>query len=362
VTLCEKPVFYFNWKKIKKDPKFEPFFQKSPECCYGVEKKRLSKTLIASPKGDPVVVRHDPSAVLAEPFNHTAQRGPDEASERPRRGGSAREAPGPREARQGRGSAPLGSYRLTNTDSKWQGLKKTLIEVRKDPKLHSYWKLAWDFVDYLSNMEKARFIASGFDLNKNTSKKNCGLYVHRWTEIYRRRQLAKLYQLGWKENRTSVTMMTLTTYQDGEYSLSIKGKPVTIEESFELLKDGWNKLSKILRKYIKDLNYIWVVEPHASGYPHLHVVIFTQLSDNLQNKIKKLWSEKYQTGSKDHGVDFTTRTPEEDIDSLRNYLMKYIAKGFVSTGSKFSETSWTKEELVFNALIWKNGFRTFHLG
>lgn len=118
-------------------------------------------------------------------------------------------------------------------------------------------------------MEKAKFIVSGFDLNNNTSKKNIGLYVNRWTEIYRKRQLAKLYQLDgwWKENRTPVTMMTLTTYQDGKYSQSIKGKPVTIEESFELLKEGWNKLSKILRKYIKNLNYIWVVEPHTSGYP-----------------------------------------------------------------------------------------------
>lgn len=51
--------------------------------------------------------------------NRPAQRGPDEASERPRRGGTAREAPGPREARQGRGSAPLGSYRLNDTRLNW---------------------------------------------------------------------------------------------------------------------------------------------------------------------------------------------------------------------------------------------------
>jgi len=33
--------------------------------------------------------------------------------------------------------------------------------------------------------------------------------------------------------------------------------------------------------------------------------------------------------------------------------------GFVITNTKFSETFWTKEQLVFNALIWKNGYRTF---
>ena len=39
--------------------------------------------------------------------------------------------------------------------------------------------------------------------------------------------------------------------------------------------------------------------------------------------------------------------------------MKYIAKGFDITDTKISETLWTKEILVFNALIWKNGYRTF---
>jgi hypothetical protein len=125
------------------------------------------------------------------------------------------------------------------------------------------------------------------------------------------------------------------------------------------LKEGWDKLSKILRKYIPDLTYIWVIEPHASGYPHFHVIVFAEISEPLQEKIKHLWSEKYEVGSKEHGVDFTTRTPNEDIDSLRNYLMKYIAKGFVITNTHFSETFWTKEQLVFNALIWTKGYRTF---
>jgi hypothetical protein len=39
--------------------------------------------------------------------------------------------------------------------------------------------------------------------------------------------------------------------------------------------------------------------------------------------------------------------------------MKYIAKGFVITDTKIFETFWTKEIFVFNALLWKNGYRTF---
>jgi hypothetical protein len=39
--------------------------------------------------------------------------------------------------------------------------------------------------------------------------------------------------------------------------------------------------------------------------------------------------------------------------------MKYFVKDFLKTDTRFSETFWTKEQLVFNALIWKNGYRTF---
>jgi hypothetical protein len=39
--------------------------------------------------------------------------------------------------------------------------------------------------------------------------------------------------------------------------------------------------------------------------------------------------------------------------------MKYIAKGFVNLGSKFCRTGGKKENLVYTALIWKYGYRTF---
>jgi hypothetical protein len=39
--------------------------------------------------------------------------------------------------------------------------------------------------------------------------------------------------------------------------------------------------------------------------------------------------------------------------------MKYIAKGFVSTDSRFGDHKWTPAELVFNALVWDGNYRTF---
>lgn len=298
----------------------------------------------------------------AEAINLPAQRGPDEAAERPRRGGGAHAPGGPREARRGRGSAPLGSYRITHTTKYgWQNLLHLTTEIQRDITLSPYLTISRQFIEYLRGMEKACFIVAGFNLEGNKAANCQGLYIHRWTDVYRKRQLAKLYQLDtwWKENRTPVTLLTLTTYQNGEHSKTIRGDIVTIEQSFFLLKDGWDKISKILRKYLPNPTYIWVIEPHKSGYPHMHIVVFDAIPPDIQEKIKKLWSDTYYAGSKEHGVDFSIRTPDDDIDSIRNYLMKYIAKGFLLTGTKFEDNQWTKEELVFNALIWKQKFRTF---
>jgi hypothetical protein len=306
--------------------------------------------------------------IFLPPDNHFRQD-EDESVNLPTRKGPVRLEGGyhaTSEARQGSGCAapaiPLGSYRLTHTvDSPFNSLRDLLREIRQDPILKSYWELSRKFVIYLNQMDKACFIVSGFDQLKNKSASNVGKYIHRWTPIYQKRLMAKLYQLDgwWKEHKGPVTLLTLTTYQAGEYSQAIKGEKVSIEDGFLLLKDGWNKLSKILRKYIQDLTYIWVIEPHSSGYPHFHVIVFADIPQFLQDKIKQLWSEKYKVGSEKHGVDFSTRIPDENINSLRNYLMKYIGKGFVITNTKFSETFWTKEQLVFNALVWKNKYRTF---
>jgi len=260
------------------------------------------------------------------------------------------------------GGVDLGSYRLSHTPANSiQNLRYLIRQISKDTTLRPYLNTVKEFVFFLNQMDKACFIISGFDQSKNKAVEKTGLFVTRWTQIYRKRTLARLYMLDgwWEENKTPVTMMTLTTYQGGEYSRSVKGKIVTIDESFRLLKDGWDKLSKILRKYVPDLTYIWIVEPHASGYPHLHIVIFNDIPEDIQEKIRHLWAEKYQTGSKEHGVEFTTKSTEKDIRSLRCYLMKYIAKGFVSTGSRYIDVTWTKEELVYNAVVWKNGYRTF---
>ena len=237
-------------------------------------------------------------------------------------------------------------------------------QIRENPALAPHQRTVFRFHSYLHTTAKCSFKIYGdgwneegpFDIEKRIE------YIHRWTDVYRSGVLAKFYQLeNWlKDNPASVTMLTLTTYQDGRYSTSVKGEVVTIPQSFDTLKTSWKHLRMALRQYLPDNRYVWIMEPHKTGYPHLHVIIFDDVNQETQEAINRLWSKKYKAGSADHGVNFAIKSPDESIRSIRNYLMKYVAKGFTTTGSKFGggDTRGTGE-LVFNALVWQHKWRIF---
>jgi len=162
-----------------------------------------------------------------------------------------------------------------------------------------------------------------------------------------------------RSGKSVVTLLTLTGYQNGNASINTIGKINTREELFgnsqtkSGLKGGWRLLSNFIAKVRPDLDKIWVVEPHKSGYPHMHVAILGYLPKELQERLTRLWSEKYQVGSTEHGIDFSVTSVKESIQSIRNYLMKYISKGIGANGYK----TWTDEEWLYHAIAWKHHHR-----
>ena len=121
-------------------------------------------------------------------------------------------------------------------------------------------------------------------------------YLHRWTPAYRKAIVSKFYQLQewWEKNPSPITLLTLTTYQDLKYRQNDDSPRLSIEEGFTTLKKGWRWLSVWLRKYYPNIEYVHIMEPHRSGYPHLHVVLFGGLPKSSQEDIRRLWSEKYE--------------------------------------------------------------------
>ena len=153
-------------------------------------------------------------------------------------------------------------------------------------------------------------------------------------------------------------MLTFTTYHDSAYARRKRGKGVTIEESWSILKKGFRKASLLIRNKIRQgVPYFRITEPQPeSGYPHIHAGSFTEFTNAEKDRLKNHWSRIVKAGDYKHGLDFSfgPNYKNGEVASLRNYLMKYLAKTFIET-----ILDWTPEELVFNAIAWKEGYRFF---
>ncbi len=258
------------------------------------------------------------------------------------------------------------------------------------------------------------------DFNPDSVIKNRFPCLNRWHPLYVKSIVAKFCRLREAKEGSPMTFFTLSTAQGGDFSLKLRGKETSFDESMQILKAGWNKVRKLLHKYIDDLDYISVVERmDGSIFGHLHIIIFSAVPLWLQAKIKYHWEVVYKIGistkgcwfgyedkkKRDSSYIYKTKIEKGNfsgegwyydnwhlakkykwyshkveggyeynegdgfdlssgtfIENLVNYVVEYLSKSLISTGSKFKEKStfkWTKEDLIFNAMLHKHGFRRF---
>ena len=226
-----------------------------------------------------------------------------------------------------------------------------------------------NFVGYINETKSKTFGIKGVKLSTGEETEKNIPYVHRWTSIYRMGLLAKLYQLEeyLGKNVSDVTMITLTVYQRG----------FDPEQCLLNLMDNYKKLLDIMRhKFNKNspIDYFYILEPHETGYPHMHIMYMRALSDDEKNWIKDRWSSKYGAGSFDHGINFSDAHESDNgffksgsIARVRGYLMKYLTKGLFSDKKHFYEIGGRKvyfnmplHELLFNSLLKKHKIRLWN--
>jgi hypothetical protein len=240
--------------------------------------------------------------------------------------------------------------------------RRQRCEISGSPMWREHARTVAAFRIYLQNTADLKIRVSGmseFEGEENTVTRELP-YIHRWTPVYKNMVLAKFYRLEayMTENPCScITMLTLTTYHAfDQFGRRVTTNDVSIPDSFQLLKRGWDKLRDAIRPMGYD--FVWIMEPHRSGYPHIHVAIFGDFGSDRDEKtgislremrVKKLWN-KYGCGSVEHGAKFSYKAGESSVKSIRNYLMKYMVKGW-------GDSKWTTAQLVFNALVWDNGWR-----
>lgn len=227
--------------------------------------------------------------------------------------------------------------------------KDALLKMLELPSNHparKYDKVCSDFVEYLDKCEQKGFVVKGYDTKKGKILNLPMAYNNRWGQTRRAELSDKLKRLEfWFEMQEDrpVTMITLTSYQADH----------TIPQAWQALNKGRHNLLSMLSKYLGKIDYFWVPEPHKSGYVHYHMAVFADIPIELENKLRKLWAEKYQIGSHTYGLNFSQkRDKKSKINHLKNYLSKYLEKGFLIG-------EWTTGMLLFNAHLWDTGFRMY---
>lgn len=236
-----------------------------------------------------------------------------------------------------------------------QGIKgRPLQEVPKE-----YIIDVLNFVGYISDTAKRSFKITMKNVITGEGFVKWKPYIHRWTEVYKKGILAKFYALEayLTDNPKPATMITL--------SCSTRNK--TYEQVMSEIDTGRKKVLDLLRWKFGTQDYFWVKEPHKSGFVHLHLAYFYPISEVDQVSLKALWSEKYGYGSFENGIDFSLPRASLDgtcaagaISSIRNYSMKYLAKGLHSSPSTEIEIMGRKVplemslgELLFNSILKK---------
>jgi len=194
-------------------------------------------------------------------------------------------------------------------------------------------------------------------------------HSHRWDSQYRRKTYAKLkaaeehVQRVWGET-CPTTLLTLTAPHNDE-----RGGHRGMVDVLEELKEAWDKARRVIGRATEGVKteFLAVWEPHASGYPHLHVIVFGVARPSLGEKVTEYWTDRYVEGaSKDAQSVDIRRGRSLQLENPAAYLMKYLSK------SLGRETSGEEQTVVdslpsiagykeFSALMWATGKRTYSM-
>lgn len=209
----------------------------------------------------------------------------------------------------------------------------------------------FNFKQYLKKRESVSLEIAGINKKTNipfTFRKDD---IHRWKDGYLKKRLAKLYKLrDWYENQPihEVSMLTLTVPHNENIWGAVVNTGHNVYEAWENLKLGWARFrtNRIIRKF----EYVMFYEPHKTGYPHAHLMVFGTLIEDEIEHLKKLWSDL--TGAnEERGFDVK---PGIGVEHIISYLMKYMEKTLYH-----SLDTWTRGELLFNAIAHEKRYRLF---
>lgn len=223
-----------------------------------------------------------------------------------------------------------------------------LADVERLPTLRAYAPLCREFIHYLEVSAAKTYEVEVVGRATGIRETLIIPSYNRYHPVYRDMVYAKLCRVRDADLPGPLHMLTLT----------VSGRKYTAFQAWEILKQGWNKISKLLRKYVPGLQYVWVYEAHRGrggrpgrnyGYPHMHVITWGEFPADLPDRLAAQWA-KYGYGSKTRGLTVKEITLD-DTKKAHYYIMKYITK---DKGTAIIEDA---AELVFHTLAWRSSHR-----
>ena len=220
------------------------------------------------------------------------------------------------------------------------------------------------FEDYLAAKEGQVLVFE----DQESGDKMVMPHEHRWQSTYRRRTYARLkaaerYVTQRWGGAVPTTLLTLTAPHNDD-----SGEPRAFEAVLSDLKDGWQNARKVIDRETEGIEteYLAVYEPHGSGYPHLHVVLFGVAQPSIGEKVREYWVDRYVKGASADAQDCeVSRGRGADLSQPAAYIMKYLSKSLARDGEAAKtalESMPTVHGYVeFSALMWATGSRTYSM-
>jgi len=129
-------------------------------------------------------------------------------------------------------------------------------------------------------------------------------------------------------------------------------REMSIYESIKALRINWNKLRALLKKRLKrNYPFITVLEPQKSGYPHLHILLFTPKFVIKKGTLSR-WCNEHGLGRIVYMKRYWANGGFRKKPIF--YLIKYL-------GKQYKKEEWTANELVFYACVWYSKTKTYTL-
>jgi hypothetical protein len=222
----------------------------------------------------------------------------------------------------------------------------TFTPIREsEPKAKHWYSVVQEWRDWYEGYEN-----SHLEFTNPEGETVRGKLTNSYQPEYGDKYYAKLGDLerGIEREYDSLTTAMLTFTCS---SLNRQGEPRPAGDCMRDIISAWNTARKMLHKALSayEWEYARVLEPHKSGYGHLHIAVFID-SDSINEQTFKGVMESYvdnctAAGWEAHKPENSVSVNEE-MDSLPSYVSKYIGQ----YGEKPTERDI--EEQMFLAVTW----------